>query len=119
MEKVDALFATHGPMDAKQWGRFEIQPEKKIFLKNRTKSLGAYSLPGKIEIESENYPFTGFVGKKSSLLQLEYLLGAGCVRGGCILVTGCRGAGKTTLVNRAIYEAGLLVPLGESPYPVV
>lgn len=80
-----------GPMEAKQWSNFEqIQGVDEI------------------KISRTDYTFSGFVGKEDALLQLEHLLGPGCAHGGCILVTGSRGSGKTTLVNRAIYEAGLL-----------
>lgn len=85
-------------MEAKQWGNFE----------NPQKTGRDLTSPDKIEILKDDYAFCGFVGKEPALLHLQHLLGRGCVNGGCILVTGCRGAGKTTLVNRAIYEAGLL-----------
>ncbi len=92
MQITQSFLSTPGPMEAGQWDNFE-EPTRS---------------PSQIEISCDKYPFKAFVGKNATLLQLERLLGIGCSQGGCVLVTGCRGAGKTTLVNRAIYEAGLL-----------
>lgn len=91
MNRSFLLSSSAGPMEARQWGRFEEVASN-----------------GNLKLKTAEYPFARFVGRKRALLHLEHLLGVGCGGGGCILLTGYRGSGKTSLINRAIYECGLL-----------
>ena len=62
-----------------------------------------------LDIYSVCDPFTGCYGFEKQLQQLEHLLLTGKNDGGhCILITGFRGTGKTTLVNEALFHAGIL-----------
>lgn len=54
-----------------------------------------------------SYPFHGFVGR-DACATLRAWVGIGQFRGGAVLVTGCRGSGKSSAVNKAIYDASVL-----------
>ena len=54
-----------------------------------------------------DYPFLGFVERQAAQL-LRLALGPGVQNGGAVLITGRRGSGKTSAVNKAIYDCGLL-----------
>jgi len=57
----------------------------------------------------KTYPYIGCYGFSNQLKELGVLLGIGEIgTGHCVLVTGARGIGKTTLVNQAIYNSSLL-----------
>lgn len=53
------------------------------------------------------YPFQRFV-HRAALDDLRAWFDVGNFRGGAILVTGCRGSGKSSAVNRALYDASVL-----------
>jgi AAA ATPase domain len=67
----------------------------------------------------EAYPFAHIVGRNKPEAQLQSWLrtGARVRAGGAVLVTGFRGSGKTTLVNKVLFDVALHelhgVPLGE------
>ena len=69
-----------------------------------------YSKNDKHHIElRQGYPFLKVAGHAHALRRLEYFLsGQDASSGQSVLVTGERGAGKTTLVNQAIYNVSLL-----------
>jgi len=60
------------------------------------------------QVEINNYPFKGAVGRTDELKYFSKLLGISAKAGHTILLTGFRGTGKTSFVNQAIYNMSLL-----------
>lgn len=72
-----------------------------------TGSVWDADVPQEGTIAIDEYPFQYFVEREAAQ-RLRDALGVGLRKGGAILVTGRRGSGKTSAVNKAIYDCSLL-----------
>lgn len=73
--------------------------------------MDALNIQGKGEVRLDWNPFRGFIARPE-VRALRSWLGPGACFGGTVLITGDRGSGKTSGVNRALFDCSVLGVLG-------